>query len=184
MEPNCEAAYDFTTDYDSMGGVDEMEGESVPGIEGEDENFDMVELEILTCWRREQTQARKKEKHAVLGEICREFGNLEKHCNMQPIKWQEKWELSPIANNSMAQKAPQNMEAMGHPLVWVQVLCKHVHIKEEDGTEPHTPWIDLYQRALTAFMQDDLTEEQLQAAQHIADKWNGAKGPMPEVKAW
>ncbi|KAI6030256.1 hypothetical protein EDC04DRAFT_2898402 [Pisolithus marmoratus] len=37
--------------------------------------------------------------------------------------------------------------------------------------------------ALTAFMQEDLTDEQLQAACNIVDKWNGPEGPTPEVQA-
>ncbi|KAI6110929.1 hypothetical protein EV401DRAFT_1890908 [Pisolithus croceorrhizus] len=31
---------------------------------------------------------------------------------------------------------------------------------------------------------EDLTDEQQQGAQDIADKWNGAEGPTPEVQAW
>ncbi|KAI6112546.1 hypothetical protein F5141DRAFT_1213810 [Pisolithus sp. B1] len=38
--------------------------------------------------------------------------------------------------------------------------------------------------ALSAFIQEDLTDEQWQGTQDIMDKWNGAEGPTPEVQAW
>ncbi|KAI6102944.1 hypothetical protein F5141DRAFT_1065526 [Pisolithus sp. B1] len=55
--------------------------------------------------------------------------------------------------------------------------------KEEAGLrQPNT--FDLYQQALSAFIHEDLTDEQQQAADDIMDKWNGSQGPTPEVQAW
>ncbi|KAI6024535.1 hypothetical protein EDC04DRAFT_2899902 [Pisolithus marmoratus] len=56
-------------------------------------------------------------------------------------------------------------------------------MKDEVGVQGNTNGIDMYQQALTAFMQEDLTDEQLQAAHDIMDKWNGPEGPTPEVQA-
>ncbi|KAI6112602.1 hypothetical protein F5141DRAFT_1213863 [Pisolithus sp. B1] len=39
------------------------------------------------------------------------------------------------------------------------------------------------EEALSAFIQEDLTDEQRQAAHNITEKWNGLEGPTPEVQA-
>ncbi|KAI5986723.1 hypothetical protein EDC04DRAFT_2615022 [Pisolithus marmoratus] len=195
MELNSEAVYDFATDYDSVGGVDETEGELVPGIEGEDENFNVVELEILACQRREWTQARKKEKSMLsLGKYAESSGNWRsmmtcgqsygRKSGSHPLKQITAWLKKPLQTwkpwVTLWSGYKYSVQAVICKLYHDQILQKHACIKQEDGTQAHTQWIDLYQRALTAFMQDDLTEEQLWAAQHIVDKWNGAKGPTPE----
>ncbi|KAI6014594.1 hypothetical protein BKA83DRAFT_4129793 [Pisolithus microcarpus] len=43
---------------------------------------------------------------------------------------------------------------------------------EADGIEPSKSWIDLYQHALTTFMEDELTEEELEATHKCTKVWN------------
>ncbi|KIO06691.1 hypothetical protein M404DRAFT_24391 [Pisolithus tinctorius Marx 270] len=56
-------------------------------------------------------------------------------------------------------------------------------MKVEEGDTHGSKQIQQYQNALTAFIQDDLMEEQLAAAEDIAERWNGREGPAPETKA-
>ncbi|KAI6095405.1 hypothetical protein F5141DRAFT_1221951 [Pisolithus sp. B1] len=130
-------------------------------VEGPDGNFDVVELEVLAWRRREWTQVGKKEKPSIMHEICREFAKMEKHHDLWLVEWQQKEE----------------------ELYHDQIQLKHSHMKIEGGAQA-TKQIDLYQQALSAFIQEDLTDEQWQAAHNIAEKWNGPEGPTPEVQAW
>ncbi|KAI5989712.1 hypothetical protein EDD15DRAFT_2198396 [Pisolithus albus] len=78
-----------------------------------------------------------------------------------------------------------SIRAVIHELYHDQIQQKHACMEEEEeGSHNDTKRIDLYQHALTAFMQDGLTEDQLQAAQDIVEKWDGADGPTLEVQAW
>ncbi|KAI6022838.1 hypothetical protein PISMIDRAFT_11140 [Pisolithus microcarpus 441] len=191
MESNYETDHGFATDNGAVGRGDESEGDLVHGFNGEEDTFNVVELEILACWRREWTQARKKEKPTVLGEICRELGQLEKYHDLRPIEWHEKqketttWLRKPLRTCKLQVTVQSGYKYSIHAVVCKLyhhlIQQKHARMKEEDGSHADTKQIDLYQCALTAFMQDDLTEEQLQAAHDIADKWNGAEGPTPEV---
>ncbi|KAI5982563.1 hypothetical protein EDD15DRAFT_2377660 [Pisolithus albus] len=196
MESNCENDPGFATDNDDggMGDMgDETEGEFVPGFDGDGDTFEVVELEILARRRREWTQARKKEKPAVLGEICRELGKLDKYRDLGPAEWhQKREEITTWLRKPLRTRKPRVTVRSGYKYSVCTVICKlyhdqiqqkHVLMKQEDGSKADTKRIDLYQRALTAFMQDDLTEEQLQVARDIVDKWNGAKGPTPDVQA-
>ncbi|KAI5997597.1 hypothetical protein EDD15DRAFT_2194635 [Pisolithus albus] len=196
MESNCENDPGFATDNDDggMGDMgDETEGEFVPGFDGDEDTFEVVELEILARRRREWTQARKKEKPAVLGEICRELGKLDKYRDLGPAEWhQKREEITTWLRKPLRTRKPRvtvrsgykySVRAVIRELYHDQIQQKHALMKQEDGSKADTKRIDLYQRALTAFMQDDLTEEQLQAARDIADKWNGAEGPTPDVQA-
>ncbi|KAI5986372.1 hypothetical protein EDD15DRAFT_2373363 [Pisolithus albus] len=196
MESNCENDPGFATDNDDggMGDMgDETEGEFVPGFDGDEDTFEVVELEILARRRREWTQARKKEKPAVLGEICRELGKLDKYRDLGPAEWhQKREEITTWLRKLLRTRKPRvtvrsgykySVRAVIRELYHDQIQQKHALMKQEDGSKADTKRIDLYQRALTAFMQDDLTEEQLQAARDIADKWNGAEGPTPDVQA-
>ncbi|KAI6001323.1 hypothetical protein EDD15DRAFT_2361682 [Pisolithus albus] len=196
MESNCENDPGFATDNDDggMGDMgDETEGELVPGFDGDEDTFEVVELEILARRRREWTQARKKEKPAVLGEICRELGKLDKYRDLGPAEWhQKREEITTWLRKPLRTRKPRvtvrsgykySVRAVIRELYHDQIQQKHALMKQEDGSKADTKRIDLYQRALTAFMQDDLTEEQLQAARDIADKWNGAEGPTADVQA-
>ncbi|KAI5985458.1 hypothetical protein EDD15DRAFT_2521217 [Pisolithus albus] len=188
MESNCENDPGFATDNDDggMGDMgDETEGELVPGFDGDEDTFEVVELEILARRRREWTQARKKEKPAVLGEICRELAYvLPLSCPFQEITT---WLRKPLRTRkprvTVRSGYKYSVRTVIRELYHDQIQQKHALMKQEDGSKADTKRIDLYQRALTAFMQDDLTEEQLQAACDIADKWNGAEGPTADVQA-
>ncbi|KAI5993015.1 hypothetical protein EDD15DRAFT_2367808 [Pisolithus albus] len=191
MESNDETEHDFATDNDAAG-RDETEEELIPWIDREEDAFDVVELEILARRRREWTQARKKEKPAVLGEICRELGKLEKYRDLSPVEWhQKREEITAWLKKPLRTRKPRitvrsgykySVRAVIRELYHDQIQQKHARMKEEEGSHNDTKRIDLYQRALTAFMQDDLTEDQLQAARDIVEKWNGADGPTPEVQ--
>ncbi|KAI6104914.1 hypothetical protein EV401DRAFT_2078742 [Pisolithus croceorrhizus] len=56
-------------------------------------------------------------------------------------------------------------------------------MKSENGDQVNAKGINLYQQALTAFIQEDLMGEQLQAACNIMDQWNGPEGPNHDVQA-
>ncbi|KAI6009294.1 hypothetical protein EDC04DRAFT_2906577 [Pisolithus marmoratus] len=56
-------------------------------------------------------------------------------------------------------------------------------MKNESTSEGNNQRIDLYQQALTAFISEDLTKEELQAVWNITEKWNGPEGPTAEVQA-
>ncbi|KAI6101899.1 hypothetical protein F5141DRAFT_1218109 [Pisolithus sp. B1] len=75
---------------------------------------------------------------------------------------------------------------------WTQVGKKekpsimHKTCKEFAKMEKHHDlWLVEWQQkeeALSAFIQEDLTNEQQQAAHNIVEKWNGLEGPTPEVQ--
>ncbi|KAI6097556.1 hypothetical protein F5141DRAFT_1067210 [Pisolithus sp. B1] len=162
-------------------------------VEGPDGNFDVVELEVLARRRREWTRAGKKEKPSIMQEICHEFGKMEKHCNLRLVKWQEKeeqitgWLKKPIRSRKLCitvrSAYKYSMRSVVRELYHDQIQLKHTHTKSE-GRAQETKHINLYQQALSGFIQEDLTDEQWQGAQDIMDKWNGAEGPTPEVQAW
>ncbi|KAI6126570.1 hypothetical protein F5141DRAFT_1060306 [Pisolithus sp. B1] len=162
-------------------------------VEGPDGNFNVVELEVLAQRRREWTRVEKKEKPSIMQEICHEFGKMEKHCNLRLVEWQEKeeqiaaWLKKPIRSRKLHITVCSAYKYSMWSVVWElyhdQIQIKHAHMKSE-GRAQATKCIDLYQQALSAFIQEDLTDEQQQGAQDIADKWNGAEGPTPEVQAW
>ncbi|KAI6027089.1 hypothetical protein EDC04DRAFT_2605960 [Pisolithus marmoratus] len=60
---------------------------------------------------------------------------------------------------------------------------KHALMKNESTSEGNNQQIDLYQQALTAFISEDLTKEELQAVHNITEKWNGPEGPTAEVQS-
>ncbi|KAI6102124.1 hypothetical protein F5141DRAFT_1065636 [Pisolithus sp. B1] len=76
---------------------------------------------------------------------------------------------------------------------WTQVGKKekpsimHKICKEFAKMEKHHDlWLVKWQQkeeALSAFIQEDLTDEQWQAAHNIVEKWNGPEGPTPQVQA-
>ncbi|KAI6108093.1 hypothetical protein F5141DRAFT_1215832 [Pisolithus sp. B1] len=162
-------------------------------VEGPDGNFDVVELEVLAWRRREWTQVGKKEKPSIMWEICHEFGKMEKHCDLRPVEWQEKeeqitaWLKKLIRSRKLhitvCSAYKYSMQSVVQELYHDQIQLKHAHMKSEGGAQV-TKCINLYQQALSAFIQKDLADEQQQAAQDIVDKWNGAQGPTPEVQAW
>ncbi|KAI6165082.1 hypothetical protein EDD17DRAFT_1506409 [Pisolithus thermaeus] len=146
-------------------------------LEGPDGIFDVLELEVLARRRREWTQAGKKEKPSIMREICKEFAKMEKHRDLRLVEWQQKEEqITAWLKKPMRSRKPLNNCPFS-----LQVQLKHSNMKIEGGTQA-TKRIDLYQQALSAFIQEDLTDEQRQAAHDIAEKWNGPDGPTPEVQ--
>ncbi|KAI6016815.1 hypothetical protein BKA83DRAFT_15752 [Pisolithus microcarpus] len=165
MDSNFETDYGYPSDPDTERAVDEEGEESGNGEEQMDSPFNLAELEILACRQREWNQARKKEKPIILWEIYKEFAKMEKNCNLRPV---ERWEKE---------------ESVVQEIYHERIQEKHVLMKNEGASEGNNQQIDLYQQALSTFIWDDLTNEELQAAGDIAEKWNGPEGPSAEVQA-
>ncbi|KAI6129900.1 hypothetical protein EDD17DRAFT_1514550 [Pisolithus thermaeus] len=190
MDSQSKDSYRYPTDTDAGQPMDDA-GEEL--VEGPDGNFDIVELEVLAWRRREWTQVGKKEKPSIMHEICKEFAKMEKHCDLQLVKWQQKeeqittWLKKPIRLRKLritvCSASKYSMRSVVQELYHNQIQLKHLHMKIEGGAQA-TKRIDLYQQALSAFIQEDLTNEQQQAAHNIMEKWNGPEGPTPEVQAW
>ncbi|KAI6019094.1 hypothetical protein EDC04DRAFT_2901962 [Pisolithus marmoratus] len=188
MDSQPEDSYRYPTDTDAGQPMDDTGEEPVEGPDG---NFDVVELEVLAQRRREWNQAGKKEKPTIMCEICNEFAKIEKHHDLRLVKWQEKeeqitaWLKKPTRSRKPRITVCSAYKYSVQSVVWElyhdQIQLKHAHMKIEGGSQV-TKWIDLYQQALSAFIQEDLSDEQLQAAQDIMDKWNGPEGPTKEVQ--
>ncbi|KAI6011177.1 hypothetical protein EDC04DRAFT_2905621 [Pisolithus marmoratus] len=193
MDYQLEADYYYTTNTNGQVAVNEAGEVSAMEAEGPDGNFNVTELEILAWKRRGWIQARKKEKPTIMWEICREFAKMEKHHDLRLVEWQEKeeqiaaWLKKPLR---MWKPCITIWSAYKYS-VWSviqELYCEEIHqkyanMKDEVGVQGNTNGIDMYQQALSTFMQEDLTDEQLQAACDIVDKWNGPEGPTPEVQA-
>ncbi|KAI6135257.1 hypothetical protein EDD17DRAFT_1771905 [Pisolithus thermaeus] len=175
MDSQPEDSYGYPTNTDAGQPMDDAGDEL---LEGPDGIFDVLELEVLAWRRRECTQAGKKEKPSIMCKICKEFAKMEKHHDLQLVEWQQKEEqITTWLKKPMRSRKPQITE-----LYHDQVQLKHSNMKIEGRTQV-TKQIDLYQQALSAFIQEDLTDEQWQAAHDIMEKWNGPDGPTPEVQA-
>ncbi|KAI6023294.1 hypothetical protein EDC04DRAFT_2606793 [Pisolithus marmoratus] len=187
MDYQFEADYYYATNTDGQVAVDEAGEVSATEAEGPDGNFDVTELGILAWKRREWIQARNKEKPTIMQEICREFSKMEKHHDLRLVEWQEKeeqiaaWLKKPLSTwkpcITIQSAYKYSVWAVVQELYHEQIHQKHAHMKDEVGVQGNKNGIDMYQQALSTFMQEDLTTEQLQAACNIVDKWNG-----PEVK--
>ncbi|KAI6146620.1 hypothetical protein EDD17DRAFT_1514716 [Pisolithus thermaeus] len=150
-------------------------------------------LEVLAQRRREWTQVGKKEKPSIMWEICNEFVKMEKHHDLRLVEWKEKEEqITTWLKKLIRSRKPRITVCSAYKysmwsVVWElyhdQIQLKHTNMKSEGRTQA-TKHIDLYQQVLSAFIHEDLTDEQQQAAHDIMDKWNGSEGPTPEVQAW
>ncbi|KAI6026216.1 hypothetical protein BKA83DRAFT_18998 [Pisolithus microcarpus] len=193
MDSHFETGYGYPSDADAECAVDEEGEESAIGEEQPDGPFNIAELEILARRRREWMQARKKEKPVILREIYKEFAKLEKNHDLRPVERREKeeqitaWLKKPLRTRKPHITVRSAYKYSVRSVVWEiyheQIQEKHAHMKNEDTSQGNNQRIDLYQQALTAFIRDDLTEEQLQAARDITEKWNGPEGPSAEVQA-
>ncbi|KAI6041929.1 hypothetical protein EDC04DRAFT_2601240 [Pisolithus marmoratus] len=170
MESHFETDNGYQADTDAEHAVDEEGEESGIGAEQPDGHFNLAEQEILTWRWREWMQAMKTEKPIISWEIYKEFGKMEENCNLRPAEQQEKEEHI----NAWLKKPLRTQK----PHITVQE--KHALMKNEGASEGNNQQIDLYQQALTAFIPEDLTKEELQADCNIAEKWNGPKGPTAE----
>ncbi|KAI6144092.1 hypothetical protein BKA82DRAFT_4359273 [Pisolithus tinctorius] len=133
--------------------------QSVTG-DGDQENFDINELEVLVRRWKDWKESRKTKKPMILQSILGELHELDKNMELSHAEMQLKagaWLKKPLH----AQK-PQIMLWSGYRYS----MC----MREDTGNEESTKQIGVYQQALTAFMQEDLSEEQLAAAEAIADK--------------
>ncbi|KAI6003457.1 hypothetical protein F5J12DRAFT_783528 [Pisolithus orientalis] len=150
------------TERDDADGEQDIEPSDVG--EREEERFEVEELEILGHQCQEWRQAGKKKKPAVLLSIWEEMQRLDRNKELRGSKVQMK------------------CKAVVHKLYQEQIQEKLAKMKVEEGNTHGSKQIQQYQNALMAFIQDDLTEEQLAAAEDIAERWNGWEGPMPETK--
>ncbi|KAI6167459.1 hypothetical protein EDD17DRAFT_1752014 [Pisolithus thermaeus] len=62
-------------------------------------------------------------------------------------------------------------------------ICKEFAKMEKHHNLWLVKWQQKEEQALSAFIQEDLTDEKWQAAHDIVEKWNGPDGPTPEVQA-
>ncbi|KAI6102905.1 hypothetical protein F5141DRAFT_1217476 [Pisolithus sp. B1] len=99
---------------------------------------------------------------------------MEKHHDLRLVEWQAKEEqIAAWLKKPIRSRKPH-----------ITVHSAYKYSMQSEGRAQATKHIDLYQQALSGFIQEDLTDEQQQGAQDIVDKWNGAEGPTPEVQAW
>ncbi|KAI6106829.1 hypothetical protein EDD16DRAFT_1523581 [Pisolithus croceorrhizus] len=61
-------------------------------------------------------------------------------------------------------------------------LKKPIRLRKPQITVCSAYKYSMWSVALSAFIQEDLTNEQWQAAQDITEKWNGPEGPSPKVQ--
>ncbi|KAI6141197.1 hypothetical protein BKA82DRAFT_4018819 [Pisolithus tinctorius] len=144
---------------------------------------------MLMEWR----QAGKKKKPAVLLSIWEEMQGLDRNKELRGSKVQTKckliqdWLKKPLRSKkthiTLRSSYKYSMQAVVHKLYQEQIQEKLAKMKVEEGNTHGSKQIQQYQNALTAFIQDDLMEEQLAAAEDIVERWNGREGPAPETKA-
>ncbi|KAI5996976.1 hypothetical protein EDD15DRAFT_2364442 [Pisolithus albus] len=193
MDSDFEANYGHASDAEAECAMDEEGADSAMGEEQLDGPFNLAELEILARSRREWMQARKKEKPMILRGIYKQFAKLENNRNLSAAEQQEKeeqitaWLKKPLRTRkpriTVRSAYKYSVRSVVRELYHERIQQKHLAMKNEGGSGGNNQRIDLYQQALTAFIRDDLTDAQLQAAHEIAAKWNGAEGPSPEVQA-
>ncbi|KAI6156017.1 hypothetical protein BKA82DRAFT_4011387 [Pisolithus tinctorius] len=144
---------------------------------------------MLMEWR----QAGKKKKPAVLLSIWEEMQGLDRNKELRGSKVQTKckliqdWLKKPLRSKkpriTLRSSYKYSVQAVVRKLYQEQIQEKLAKMKVEEGDTHGSKQIQQYQNALTAFIQDDLMEEQLAAAEDIAERWNGREGPVPETKA-
>ncbi|KAI6155881.1 hypothetical protein BKA82DRAFT_4349124 [Pisolithus tinctorius] len=191
MESQYESDTWDQTERDDADGERDIEPSDVG--EREEETFEVEELEILGCRCQEWRQAGKKKKPAVLLSIWEEMQGLDRNKELRGSKVQTKckliqdWLKKPLRSKkpriTLRSSYKYSVQAVVRELYQEQIQEKLAKMKVEEGDTHGSKQIQQYQNALTAFIQDDLTEEQLAAAEDIAERWNGREGPVPETKA-
>ncbi|KAI6101881.1 hypothetical protein F5141DRAFT_1065835 [Pisolithus sp. B1] len=189
MELQSATEHDSYIDMDEGGNMDAMEQESG----GAESTFDVEELEVLACWRKEWAQAKKIKKATVLSSILEEIMGLERNRGLRPVEIHSKaeeiktWLKKPIQiwkpHITLWSAYKYSARAVIWELYHNCIQAKLVAWKDGEGDRLDKSQIVLYQQALSAFIQDDLTEAQLQAAADVANKWNGPEGPSVDTKA-
>ncbi|KAI6022173.1 hypothetical protein BKA83DRAFT_4125941 [Pisolithus microcarpus] len=193
MDTPFETDFGYVSDTDAERAVDEDGDESGIGEEQPEGPFNLAELEILAHRRREWTQARKKEKAIILREIYKEFTKIGRNCDLSLAECQEKEEkITAWLKKPLRMRKPRitiqsaykySVRSVVQEIYHERIQEKHALMQNEGATQGDNKHIDLYQQALTTFIRDNLTDEQLAAACDIAEKWNGPEGPSAEVQA-
>ncbi|KAI5999896.1 hypothetical protein EDD15DRAFT_2193408 [Pisolithus albus] len=193
MDSQFDTDFGYASDADAeLAGDEEGDGSGI-GEEQPEGPFNLAELEILARRRREWTQARKKEKAIILREIYKEFAKIGRNRDLSLVQWQEKeeqitaWLKKPLRTRkpriTIRSAYKYSVRSVVREIYHERIQEKHALMKNEGATKGDHKRIDLYQQALTNFIWEDLTEEQLAAAHDIAEKWNGPEGPSAEVQA-
>ncbi|KAI6142714.1 hypothetical protein BKA82DRAFT_4360508 [Pisolithus tinctorius] len=196
-----DSPYDADDGYDDWVPTDVEDGsnivrqgteQSVTG-DGDQENFDINELEVLVRRQKDWKESGKTKKPMILQSILGELHELDKNTELSHAEMQLKAGLvTAWLKKPLRARKPQitlrsgyrySMQSVIRELYHDRVQRKLASMREDTGNEESTKQIGVYQQALTAFMQEDLSEEQLAAAEAIADKWNGMEGPTPKIKA-
>ncbi|KAI6157876.1 hypothetical protein BKA82DRAFT_4347019 [Pisolithus tinctorius] len=196
-----DSPYDADDGYDDWVPTDIEDGsnivrqgteQSVTG-DGDQENFDINELEVLVRRQKDWKESGKTKKPMILQSILGELHELDKNTELSHAEMQLKaglvtaWLKKPLCawkpQITLWSGYRYSVRSVVRELYHDLVQRKLTSMREDTGNEESTKQIGVYQQALTAFMQEDLSEEQLAAAEAIADKWNGMEGPTPEIKA-
>ncbi|KAI5982909.1 hypothetical protein EDD15DRAFT_2376975 [Pisolithus albus] len=193
MDSQFDTDFGYASDADAeLAGDEEGDGSGI-GEEQPEGPFNLAELEILARRRREWTQARKKEKAIILREIYKEFAKIGRNRDLSLVQRQEKeeqitaWLKKPLRTQkpriTIRSAYKYSVRSVVREIYHERIQEKHALMKNEGATKGDHKRIDLYQQALTNFIWEDLTEEQLAAAHDITEKWNGPEGPSAEVQA-
>ncbi|KAI6144448.1 hypothetical protein BKA82DRAFT_34663 [Pisolithus tinctorius] len=169
--------YDAEHGYDDWVPTDVEDASSIvaQGIEqsvtGDEDcvNFDIDELEVLVRRWSDWKESGKTKKPMILQSILAELHELDKNTE--------------LSHAEMQLKAGYSVRSVVRELYHDHVQKKLATMREDTGDEEGPKPIGFYQQVLTAFIQDDLSDEQLAATQDIAAKWNGMEGPAPNIKA-
>ncbi|KIN94822.1 hypothetical protein M404DRAFT_34663 [Pisolithus tinctorius Marx 270] len=174
--------YDAEHGYDDWVPTDVEDASSIvaQGIEqsvtGDEDcvNFDIDELEVLVRRWSDWKESGKTKKPMILQSILAELHELDKNTELSHAEMQLKAGLV-----TAWLKIPLLVRELYHDHVQKKLATMREDTGDEEGPKP----IGFYQQVLTAFIQDDLSDEQLAATQDIAAKWNGMEGPAPNIKA-
>ncbi|KAI6151112.1 hypothetical protein BKA82DRAFT_34875 [Pisolithus tinctorius] len=196
-----DSPYDADDGYDDWVPTDIEDGSNIVGQgteqsvtgDGDQENFDINELEVLVRRRKDWKESGKTKKPMILQSILGELHELDKNTELSHAEMQLKaglvtaWLKKPLRARkpqiTLRSRYRYSVQLVVWELYHDLVQRKLASMREDTGNEESTKQIGVYQQALTVFMQEDLIEEQLAAAEAIADKWNGMEGPTPEIKA-
>ncbi|KAI6149609.1 hypothetical protein BKA82DRAFT_4353705 [Pisolithus tinctorius] len=181
------------TDLDDGGSIfNQGTEQSVIGDEDQ-ESFDIDELEVLVRRQKDWKESGKTKKPMILQSILGELHKLEKNRELLHAEMQLKaglvtsWLKKPLHARKPCITLRSRHKYSVRSVVWElyhdRIQWKLAAMRGENEDGEGTRAIGVYQQALTLVIQEDLSDEQLAAAQDIADKWNGMEGPTPEMKA-
>ncbi|KIN94247.1 hypothetical protein M404DRAFT_35257 [Pisolithus tinctorius Marx 270] len=193
--------YDAEHGYDDWVPTDVEDASSIvaqgikQSVTGDEDhvNFDIDELEVLVRRRSDWKESGKTKKPMILQSILGELHELDKNTELSHAEMQLKaglvtaWLKIPLCSRkpriTLRAGYKYSVRSVVRELYHDHVQKKLATMREDTGDEEGPKPIGVYQQALTAFIQDDLSDKQLVAAQDIAAKWNGMEGPAPDIKA-